>query len=82
MNRTFKSLFQQIPPFLVAGISIALVIGIFIIFSYILVWGLVIGAVLFGANYLFKYFRSLTAEPIGKKTYHQSKGRIIEHDDS
>lgn len=84
MYRSFKSFSQQIPPFMAAGISIALVIGIFIVFSYVLVWGLIIGGVLWGANCLFQYFRGLssTPEPTHKKTYHKSKGRIIEHDDS
>ena len=74
MNNKIKQVFEQLLPFIVLGMSIALVIGLFIMLSYVLVWGVILGAGLWIAvmikNYLFPSYAP-------KK----SEGRIIEHDD-
>jgi|GEM_PF-1410686 len=81
MKQQFKDLFNQLPPFVLLGISIVLGIGIFLIFSYVLVWGLVIGGLLWGLSFLFQYIRDLSAPPSKKKPKKNTKkGRIIEHD--
>lgn len=81
MKRQFKDLFNQLPPFVLLGISIVLAIGIFLIFSYVLVWGLVIGGVLWGMSLLIQYIRELSDPPSKKKRKKNTKkGRIIEHD--
>jgi hypothetical protein len=76
MPQLLKHLFQQLPPFILLGISIALGIGIFMLFSYMLLWGLLIGAVLWGINLVVQYFRSVSEPPASKP----SKGRVIDHD--
>lgn len=75
MNDKFERLLQQIIPFLIAGIAIALVIGLFIMFSYVLVWGLIIGGVL----WLVYFIKNLLFP--GPKDETSTKGRIIEHND-
>jgi hypothetical protein len=77
MPQSLKHFFKDLPPFILIGISVALAIGVFIVFSYVLLWGLVIGAMLFGVNRLLQYFRvKTTSSPVK-----QTKGRIIEHED-
>ncbi|KTD22206.1 Uncharacterised protein [Legionella lansingensis] len=73
-NKTLEPLFQQIIPFLIAGIAIALIIALFILFSYVLIWGLVIGGILWLIAVV-KHFLF----PSAKKEI--AKGRIIEHSD-
>ncbi|HHT0592490.1 TPA: hypothetical protein ACTXXA_000351 [Legionella anisa] len=72
-------IFENLVPFLVAGVAIALFFGLLFMFSYVLVWGLLIGGILWlGATikqYLFPS-KSTQTEEINK-----SQGRIIEHDD-
>ena len=81
MNGKFslEKLFETLMPFIIAGTAIALVIGLLVMFSYILVWGLIIGGVLWlGATvkqYLFSSNSSKT--DVIKK----NQGRIIEHED-
>ncbi|MCH9755787.1 MAG: hypothetical protein K0U37_01175 [Gammaproteobacteria bacterium] len=77
MSRSLKHFFQQLPPFILLGIAIALAVGIFVVFSYVLVWGLLIGGILWGVSAIFQYFRSLSASDNEPKT---SKGRIIDHE--
>jgi hypothetical protein len=79
MPQPLKHLFQQLPPFILFGVSIALAIGVFVVFSYVLIWGLLIGAVLWGINFLVQYCRTLMSQPPQNKATH-SKGRIIDHD--
>lgn len=67
-----KRLFQPFFPFILIGMSIALVISLFVLFSYILLWGIVIGATLWGISILKKVFFPKPIKP--------SKGRVIEHD--
>ncbi|MDF1828195.1 MAG: hypothetical protein P1U39_07955 [Legionellaceae bacterium] len=87
MPPSIKQFLQQLPPFILIGISIALGVGIFIVFSYVLVWGIVIGAILWGANLLIEYLRSAHILPSKKQTKKStssststSKGRIIDHE--
>lgn len=75
MSQPLKHFFQQLPPFILIGIAIALAVGIFIVFSYVLVWGLVIGGILWGINSLVQYFQRQT-QPEPRRT----KGRVIDHD--
>lgn len=74
MNKTLQQLLAQLIPFIMLGIGIALAIGLLIMFSYVLVWGILIGGVIWliyvVKNYLFP-------TPSREK----KKGRVIEHDD-
>ena len=76
MNKTFKSLLEQLFPFLILGTAIALIVGIFIMFSYVLIWGIIIGAVLW-LIYVIK--NALFPNEVSTN---DKKGRIIEHDDN
>lgn len=78
MNSKLQQFFENIIPFFMLGISIALVVGLFILFSYVLVWGLLIGAVLWAISAIKSYF--FTSNTTQKKAMHM-KGRIIEHED-
>ena len=78
MPPSIKQFLQQLPPFIILGVSIALAVGVFILFSYVLLWGILIGAILWGANLLVEYFKpSSTTQHNAKKP---SRGRIIDHD--
>lgn len=79
MHQSLKYFFRQFPPFILLGIAIALLLGIFIIFSYVLIWGLCIGAALWGINSIIQYVRTLSAAPVIKKKH---QGRVIDHDPS
>ncbi len=74
MNKTLQQIFQPLIPFIILGVAIAFIIGLFIMLSYVLVWGVLLGAIIWLAallkNYLFP-----------THTPDKSEGRIIEHDD-
>ncbi len=74
MSNKVQKIAEQIVPFLIVGISIALMIGIFIMLSYVFVWGLIIGSVLWLIFWIKQYFTA-------KEKPAKPKGRVIEHDD-
>ena len=75
MNNYLKVLINSIVPFVMLGVAISLIIGLAIMFSYVLVWGILIGVILWIAASVKEYFFPSTTT--------QSKviirGRIIEH---
>jgi hypothetical protein len=75
MNEKLQQYLENLMPFLMLGIAIAIVIWLFIMFSYVLLWGLLIGGVLWVISLFKKLFFNDT------KTSIESKGRIIEHND-
>lgn len=77
MNEKLQRLFENLIPFLMLGIAIALIIGLFIMFSYVLFWGLLIGGVLWIVSSIKIYFFPSRSN----KTPVETKGRIIEHDE-
>ena len=74
MNTKIKELFEQLVPFIVLGVAIALIIGLFIMVSYVLIWGLVLGGIIWIGmvvkNFLFP-----------SETTEKKEGRVIEHKD-
>lgn len=74
MSNKIRQLMESGIPFLILGISIAFIFAMLIFFSYILIWGIIIGSIL-GLISWIKY-RFFSSKP--QKTH---KGRIIEHDD-
>ncbi|NCT57623.1 MAG: hypothetical protein GW760_07965 [Legionella sp.] len=88
MPPSIKQFLQQLPPYILIGISIALGVGIFIVFSYVLIWGILIGGILWSANVLIEYLKSVNIIPTKHQTKKSSrsssqssnKGRIIDHD--
>jgi hypothetical protein len=75
MNIKLQSIIQQIIPFIILGITLAFAVGLLIMFSYLLIWGLAIGATLWVIvsikNYLF---------PKQSPSSKSDGGRIIEHE--
>lgn len=76
MNDNIKRLFENLIPFILLGVAIALVIGLFIMLSYVLVWGLIIGGIMWLGSFIYGYLF-----PDKTKLPPSSEGRIIEHDD-
>ncbi len=74
MNKRLNYLFQTIIPFLLVGMVIAMLIGLLIMFSYVLMWGILIGGILWVVSVV----KNLI---FPKKTILKSEGRIIEHND-
>lgn len=71
-----QTLFSRIMPFIVLGIMLVVLIAGFILFSYLLVFGAILGLVLFmGAWLKEKFFPSQKISAIIKR------GRTIDHDD-
>ncbi len=75
MNDKLQKLLETLIPFIVLGVSIALLFALLIMFSYLLAWGLLIGGVLWLIALAKQYFFP------SHKTDQKSQGRIIEHDD-
>lgn len=80
MSNKFQvpKIFETLIPFIIAGTAIALFIGLLFMFSYVIIWGLLIGGIL----WIVSVVKALVF-PSTKNTSipTKSKGRIIEHDD-
>lgn len=63
----------QIPSFLVLGIAIALIVGLFIMLSYVLVWGIFLGGLI--------WIAMLIKNLLFPRLTNNKKGRILDHDD-
>lgn len=74
----FDKIFRSLNPFLICGITIAALMALLFLFSYILIWGIIIGAVLW-MFFLIKQFLFPTTSKVVIKR--ETKGRIIEHED-
>lgn len=72
MNEKLEKIIENIIPFIVIGIGIAIFIGLLFMFFYVVIWGVLIGAVLWMAALAKQYFFPSKAK---------TQGRIIEHDD-
>ncbi len=79
MNKKLQNLLESVIPFLVLGIAVALAVGLFIMLSYVLVWGLVIGGILWLITFVKNYF---FPKPDPIITPRKTNGRIIEHDNT
>lgn len=73
-SRQFKPLNLNIGPYMILGISIATAIGLLIVFYYVVLWGVVIGGILW-LIMLIKYYLSKNTDLEQKP-----KGRTINHD--
>ena len=74
MNTKVKHIFEQLIPFIVLGISIALFIGLFIMLSYVLIWGIILGSIIW-LGFVIKNLL-FPSSPASK-----NEGRIIDHKD-
>lgn len=75
MKQKSSKIVEQVAPFFILGITIAFMIALLVFFSYVLIWGVIIGAILALIAWVKQTFFSSNPE---KET---KKGRIIEHDD-
>jgi len=74
MKNNLNKITELLFPCLILGVFLALVIGLFIMLSYVLVWGLLIGAVLWiGVSIKNQFFPEA---PPNKR-----EGRVFEHRD-
>jgi hypothetical protein len=73
MITKFQVFWQNLIPFLILGFIVALGISIFIMFSYVLIWGFIIGAVFWAVAWIKRFF-------FPKSEIMNSEGRIIEQD--
>ena len=76
MNNYLKLVINSIVPFLMLGVVVSLMIGLLLMFSYILVWGLLIGVILWIVASVKEYFFPSTVSHKNKVIL---RGRIIEH---
>lgn len=72
-------IFENLVPFLIAGVAIALFFGLLFMFSYVLVWGLIIGGILWLVTAIKQFL--FPNNPTKPEVIHKNNGRIIEHDD-
>lgn len=75
MSDKLKKIIENIIPFIVIGVGIAIFIGLLFMFFYLVIWGVLIGGVLWIAAMAKEYFFP-SNKPVQKE-----QGRIIEHDD-
>lgn len=68
-----SKLTQQLPAFIVFGIALALLLGLFIVFAYVIFWGVLLGAILWVCVLIASYFQ--------KPKTTLKKGRIIDYDE-
>jgi hypothetical protein len=73
MNDKMKSAMQALIPFLLIGMAIALLLGLLFMFSYVLVWGLIIGGVLWLVTVIKNFFFP------SKQITTARSGRVIDH---
>lgn len=78
MNHSFSHMARQalqgIGPCLLLGVAIACTIGLFIVFSYVLLWGMLIGMILWVSALIRQALFSK------KKPNKNQPGRVIDHE--
>ena len=74
MNSKLSAALDTLIPFIVLGFAIALILGLIFMLSYVLIWGFIIGGVLWIAALI----KQILFPAAAVKT---EEGRIIEHDD-
>lgn len=67
-----RKLTQQLPAFVLLGIALALFIGLFVVFAYVVFWGMLIGLILWLGVAVSSYFQKPKAH---------RKGQIIDYDE-
>lgn len=75
MSNKVQEVFQKFVPYLVLGLGITVAISFLILFSYLLMWGILLGAIIWAVVMIKNYFFR------AKSITQPKEGRIIEHDD-
>ncbi|MBA2709076.1 MAG: hypothetical protein H0U57_00565 [Tatlockia sp.] len=78
MKEKVKQGLEKIIPFLILGVAIAFLLGVFIVFSYILFWGIIVGVVIWSINALKNLIPPTKNIDLSDE---ETKGRIIEQDE-
>jgi hypothetical protein len=73
-----KEFLQKFIPFLSLGVVLVFMFIAMVFISHLLIWGVLIGGLLFFANFIKQLITGHTEEPVTEPSAHQ--GRIIEHD--
>ena len=68
-----QRLLNQLPPFIFIGIILAMALGLFILFVHVILWGILLGSILWVCSLIGRFFS--TPHP-----YKKRKGRIINHE--
>jgi len=72
-----NNIFSKIAPFIAIGIFLVLLVVGFVLFSYLLIFGAIIGLILFGISWVYnKFFVRRRPQKVNQ---HRS-GRTIDHD--
>lgn len=74
MASRFKYTSQPLPAFLLLGVAVASMIGLFIVFAYVLLWGIILGGLLWVSSLIRQYFLSKS------RSHTKKQGRIINYD--
>ena len=81
MNEKFPlaRILETLVPFVIGGMAIALFLGLLFMFSYVLIWGIIIGGTLWLVSTIKQFLcpQNKTSTEIVK----ENQGRIIEHND-
>ena len=77
MKNPFSHFLEIISPYLLIGFVIALFIGLLIVLSYVVIWGVLIGAVIYACVFIKNKFFPDKKKPV----QYEQEGRVIEHDD-
>lgn len=75
MKISMQDIIEQFVPYVILGIGIALLIGLFIMLSHVFVWGLLLGAILWAGITIKNYISPSNSSS-------SKKGRVIEHRDN
>ncbi len=63
---------EQLPAFILMGIAVAILIGLLIIFAYVLLWGVILGGVFWVCALVKRYF--------SPASINNKQGRIIDYE--
>lgn len=75
MNNKLQPTIDQLIPYLVLGIAIALAVGLFIVLTHVIFWGVIIGGLIWLGLVIKNALFPSSSSP------DSNEGRVIEHDD-
>lgn len=83
MAKSKNTIFDSIVPFIILGISIAVFVALIVLLSYVFIWGLVIGGILWLVAFVKEQLfpRNKKRNQVDDNNESKSKGRIIEYDE-
>lgn len=73
ISMKLEKILENFIPFVVIGIGIVVFFSLLLMFSYLLIWGFIIGGILWICSLLFQYLSP-------NQSNQKKNGRIIEHE--